>query len=840
MVQGQGMRVVKMAASFVAVVTIVALFAGTRMHQQSRNETGDWWERARRLSTPEFLKQPKNYKKFESEVKPFRKEFKNDKNESFTDILCTAYDGMDHANKRACCANSCGDKCGAVDCQNGNGGSKNCCNDHFEHYCSKTQQAPCWLNVTKLAEVFADKSCIRFNGIDHPSADACCHPQCGEFCGGSQCHLHPTLEKEHCCKQAMTKKCSAEQDAPCLLTKKEEEAPFDLTYPGASTVFSCGDDISLKPEAKGHSPTKWSITPDLPEGLELNRQTGEIQGKAKPSFLITRGHNRYTVTAEDDEGWTTFQWVLAVKPCSLAYPSHKEGDFSPGQKVNIVPTASALPLDGCTIHPDLPDGLTLNKETCVIEGVIDKDQETIDQTFTITAKNEAGESTSEFVFKTGGTKPEVPKPEVPKPEVPKPKKVLTKPGKVRYHGGHCSGNTCSIPFGSKVDVKPKVIGGSSSIVSCTVSPELPKGLKVDKHCRLHGVLDTDAQTGEKKYSVTATNPIGSETTEFTIVSQCTASDTFTAGGEVSFLHKLTGASSRSYTIKPALPKGLKLDRTSGEIHGSLQKKQKLGDYKFAVTEESSTGTRICNLKMTVEAPFPMWIVIAALLLLLLVCCLGLLWRNMGDAFKYTQLKDKKPTPREEAQPLTGTTATPAAASGPPPAAAAPAAAPAAAVGAAAAAPASEPAEAPVARKAERKKSNWREDAPAPEEEAPQGTAPKSVQRAKTFSDISLYPTLFQTEQKVAAPSGPQIPLTWKTPTGEEKTVIARKRPLGLTFVGNKLPIKITDEKAGSHAAEIGIKVGWTLTKIGDHDIAECETFYEVDTMLHTAIGGLPA
>jgi hypothetical protein len=104
----------------------------------------------------------------------------------------------------------------------------------------------------------------------------------------------------------------------------------------------------------------------------------------------------------------------------------------------------------------------------------------------------------------------------------------------------------------------------------------------------------------------------------------------------------------------------------------------------------------------------------------------------------------------------------------------------------------------------------------------------------------LYPTLFQTEQKVAAPSGPQITLTWKTPAGEEKTVVARKKPLGLTFVGNKLPIKITDEKAGSHAAEIGIKVGWTLTKIGDNDITDCETFYEVDTMLHTVIGALPA
>merc|ERR1712023_238980 len=147
-------------------------------------------------------------------------------------------------------------------------------------------------------------------------------------------------------------------------------------------------------------------------------------------------------------------------------------------------------------------------------------------------------------------------------------------------------------------------------------------------------------------------------------------------------------------------------------------------------------------------------------------------------------------------------------------------------------PAAAAAAAPAARTPAKKKSWWREDAAAPEEEAPHGTEPKSVERAKTFVEKSMSPTTFKAD--------PEARLTWKTPTGEEKTVVAKKKPLGLIFTANQLPIKINEERPNGHGAEIGIKVGWVLTKINDTDITSKDTsFYEVDTMLHTVVGMLP-
>merc|ERR1712185_880272 len=63
-----------------------------------------------------------------------------------------------------------------------------------------------------------------------------------------------------------------------------------------------------------------------------------------------------------------------------------------------------------------------------------------------------------------------------------------------------------------------------------------------------------------------------------------------------------------------------------------------------------------------------------------------------------------------------------------------------------------------------------------------------------------------------------IPMRWDTGDGQEITVFARRKPLGLVFERGVLPIKITMESRG-HGKDLGIRVGWILKSINNIDVS---------------------
>jgi len=83
-----------------------------------------------------------------------------------------------------------------------------------------------------------------------------------------------------------------------------------------------------------------------------------------------------------------------------------------------------------------------------------------------------------------------------------------------------------------------------------------------------------------------------------------------------------------------------------------------------------------------------------------------------------------------------------------------------------------------------------------------------------------------------------IPLTFKRNNGEVKTTYAYQRPLGLAF-NQKLPIKITEEKAG-HGQDIGIKIGWELLAVNYIDVQGMKDFDEVSAILKEQVDALPS
>lgn len=65
---------------------------------------------------------------------------------------CEAYGGIWQRNTAhhiyVCCANSCGeDKCGKVNCAEGDGGHKACCAGDISETCSTIQKAPCRIDM---------------------------------------------------------------------------------------------------------------------------------------------------------------------------------------------------------------------------------------------------------------------------------------------------------------------------------------------------------------------------------------------------------------------------------------------------------------------------------------------------------------------------------------------------------------------------------------------------------------------------------------------------------------------------------------------------------------------
>jgi len=81
-----------------------------------------------------------------------------------------------------------------------------------------------------------------------------------------------------------------------------------------------------------------------------------------------------------------------------------------------------------------------------------------------------------------------------------------------------------------------------------------------------------------------------------------------------------------------------------------------------------------------------------------------------------------------------------------------------------------------------------------------------------------------------------VPLTWETASGLQ-TVMATRKPLGLSFFADEVPVVIAEQSEG-HGKDIGIQIGWKLKSINNVDVTQM-TFPELDHLFHFEIGKLP-
>ncbi len=106
------------------------------------------------------------------------------------------------------------------------------------------------------------------------------------------------------------------------------------------------------------------VVPELPAGMHLDLVTGEITG----TLYVLAPTATYTITAENNGGFTTFDLVITVvetAPTNLEYTASSV--FTVGSPIiSLSPTVSGN-VTSYSIFPSLPDGLIFDQSTGIYQ-----------------------------------------------------------------------------------------------------------------------------------------------------------------------------------------------------------------------------------------------------------------------------------------------------------------------------------------------------------------------------------------------------------------------------------------------------------------------------------------
>eukprot|EP00413_Alexandrium_margalefii_P036355 CAMPEP_0204590370 /NCGR_PEP_ID=MMETSP0661-20131031/49746_1 /ASSEMBLY_ACC=CAM_ASM_000606 /TAXON_ID=109239 /ORGANISM="Alexandrium margalefi, Strain AMGDE01CS-322" /LENGTH=772 /DNA_ID=CAMNT_0051600393 /DNA_START=12 /DNA_END=2330 /DNA_ORIENTATION=- len=169
-------------------------------------------------------------------------------------------------------------------------------------------------------------------------------------------------------------------------------APSSLEYPEAGQVLLLGQPVTLSPKVQGLA-SQWTVEPALPPGLNLDPSMGIISGI--PTEVEPEGS--WTVTAKNDAGEAAATLTFAVQraaPSGLAYPELQE-EYPVLRAMAVQPTVEGK-VDSFTVEPPLPAGLEIDAATGAIGGTPSVTAEPA--TYTVTARNETGASTASLTF----------------------------------------------------------------------------------------------------------------------------------------------------------------------------------------------------------------------------------------------------------------------------------------------------------------------------------------------------------------------------------------------------------------------------------------------------------
>ena len=336
---------------------------------------------------------------------------------------------------------------------------------------------------------------------------------------------------------------------------------------------------NITPTYSGNSHAlTFSVSPALPNGLNLNTSTGVISGT--PTTITAA--NNYIITASNDGGNATKTFSLAVRvdaPSNLNYNFAHTSLLRNNAIASTTPTYNGSQATSFTVSPGLPAGLNLNPTTGVISGT--PTAITPAANYTVTASNDGGSGVTTFSL------------------------LVTElaPASMQY----TFANSALLRDIAITPVRPAYSGGTAT--SFSVSPGLPAGLTLNTSTGEISGMPT-AISSNTNYTVTASNTAGSTTASFSLSVWVQAPTNLQYTVAASYLRNTTltnitptytGSSKiANFSISPALPAGLNLNSTTGVISGTPTAISPITNYTVTATNDGGSTSKEFSLAVRVD------------------------------------------------------------------------------------------------------------------------------------------------------------------------------------------------------------------------------------------------
>jgi uncharacterized repeat protein (TIGR01451 family) len=374
---------------------------------------------------------------------------------------------------------------------------------------------------------------------------------------------------------------SGGSDTTTLTFQVNDVAPTFITYNPSTFVETVDAAMStlVTPTYSGGAVTSWTVTPSLPIGLSLD-SNGVIYGTP----TVVTSQTVYTITGSNTGGSDSTTVTIQVNDkAPVFYYSVTQIQMTKGQPQSLTPTVSNFggAVVSYAVSPQLPNGLALDTITGEISGT--PSDITASQSYTITASNSGGSSQRNMIIEVNDAQPVI--------------------------GYSTTSYTFTKGTALPSTITPTDTGGT--VVTWSIDPSLPNGLNFDISTgEISG--NPTIVSASATYTVTAENTGGDDTVVLTIevIDIPPASITYselaiveTKGvAIIPVTATTTGGTVVTWSIDPALPNGLILDTSTGEISGTSTVLSTLVTY--TITGTNTGGQITTTIDITVNDQIP--------------------------------------------------------------------------------------------------------------------------------------------------------------------------------------------------------------------------------------------
>ena len=360
--------------------------------------------------------------------------------------------------------------------------------------------------------------------------------------------------------------------------------PSLLSYSPNTFVETKGSPMTaVTPTASGGPVVNWAISPSLPVGLIFDTSTGEIWGT--PSAVSTQ--TTYTISAWNTGGTATTSINITVNdipPSMIAYSPHTHVLTKGAMMTPVTPTAGGGPVVDWSIYPNLPWGLSIDSTTGEISGT--PTFISASNTYTVYANNTGGSATVIVTIAVN---------DVPPLFSYSPSSVI-------------------VETGVNITTLTPTLYGQGTVVSWSVTPNLPPGISLDSSTGVISGIPT-TPVGLVSYTISGTNSGGTDSSVIDIeviagTNPNTPSISLSSLNYTLIFDELmtgitpinSGVPATSWSISPSLPSGLVFYTNNGSIKETPTALSPPTNY--TITASNSWGNDSITIELSVIQELP--------------------------------------------------------------------------------------------------------------------------------------------------------------------------------------------------------------------------------------------